>query len=317
MQIILVTGGTGLVGSGIRRISEEYIDKYKFIFMGSKDCNLMDYEETKEYFRGINPDYVIHLAANVGGLFKNMNYKVEMLDINLIINRNVLKCSHELGIKKLVSSLSTCIFPDKTTYPINEEMLHNGPPHYSNDAYAYAKRMLEIQSKTYQEQYGDNFICIIPTNIYGPHDNFNLEDGHVIPALINKCYNAKERGESFIVAGTGMPLRQFIYSEDLAKLIMYILLDYNKRDSIILSVNEEDEVSIKRIADIIAKKFDYREGLIFDGTKPDGQYQKTEDNRRLRSFLEDNNINFKFTDIEEGINRTVDWFIENYKNARK
>jgi GDP-L-fucose synthase len=317
MQIILVTGGTGLVGSGIRRISEEYIDKYKFIFMGSKDCNLMDYEETKEYFRGINPDYVIHLAANVGGLFKNMNYKVEMLDINLIINRNVLKCSHELGIKKLVSSLSTCIFPDKTTYPINEEMLHNGPPHYSNDAYAYAKRMLEIQSKTYQEQYGDNFICIIPTNIYGPHDNFNLEDGHVIPALINKCYNAKERGESFIVAGTGMPLRQFIYSEDLAKLIMYILLDYNKRDSIILSVNEEDEVSIKRIADIIAKKFDYREGLIFDGTKPDGQYKKTADNRRLRSFLEDNNINFKFTDIEEGINRTVDWFIENYKNARK
>ena len=317
MQIILVTGGTGLVGSGIRRISGEYLDKYKFIFMGSKECNLMDYEETKEYFRGINPDYVIHLAANVGGLFKNMNYKVEMLDINLIINRNVLKCSHELGIKKLVSSLSTCIFPDKTTYPINEEMLHNGPPHDSNDAYAYAKRMLEIQSKTYQEQYGDNFICIIPTNIYGPYDNFNLEDGHVIPALINKCYNAKERGESFMVAGTGKPLRQFIYSEDLARLIMYVLLKYDKRESIILSVNEDDEVSIKRIADIIAKKFDYRDGLIFDGTKPDGQYKKTADNRRLKSFLEDNNINFKFTDIEEGINKTIDWFIENYKNARK
>ena len=317
MQIILVTGGTGLVGSGIRRISGEYLDKYKFIFMGSKDCNLMDYEETKEYFRGINPDYVIHLAANVGGLFKNMNYKVEMLDINLIINRNVLKCSHELGIKKLVSSLSTCIFPDKTTYPINEEMLHNGPPHDSNDAYAYAKRMLEIQSKTYQEQYGDNFICIIPTNIYGPYDNFNLEDGHVIPALINKCYNAKESGESFMVAGTGKPLRQFIYSEDLARLIMYVLLKYDKRESIILSVNEDDEVSIKRIADIIAKKFDYRDGLIFDGTKPDGQYKKTADNRRLKSFLEDNNIDFKFTDIEEGINKTIDWFIENYKNARK
>ena len=317
MQIILVTGGTGLVGSGIRRISGEYLDKYKFIFMGSKDCNLMDYEETKEYFRGINPDYVIHLAANVGGLFKNMNYKVEMLDINLIINRNVLKCSHELGIKKLVSSLSTCIFPDKTTYPINEEMLHNGPPHDSNDAYAYAKRILEIQSKTYQEQYGDNYICIIPTNIYGPHDNFNLEDGHVIPALINKCYNAKERGESFIVAGTGKPLRQFIYSEDLARLIMYVLLKYDKRESIILSVNEDDEVSIKRIADIIVKKFDYREGLIFDGTKPDGQYKKTADNRRLKSFLEDNSIDFKFTDIEEGINKTIDWFIENYKNARK
>ena len=128
------------------------------------------------------------------------------------MNDNVLSCSHKYGIKKVVSCLSTCIFPDKTTYPINETMLHNGPPHLSNDAYAYSKRMLEVQSKAYQEQYGDNFICVIPTNIYGENDNYNLENAHVIPALIHKCYNAKKNNKKFIVCGTGSPLRQFIYS---------------------------------------------------------------------------------------------------------
>ena len=111
-----------------------------------------------------------------------------MLETNMAINMNVLKCCHKYRVKKVVSCLSTCIFPDKTSYPINEKMLHNGPPHHSNDAYAYAKRMLEVQSKAYREQYGCNFVCVIPTNIYGPRDNFSLEDGHVIPALIHRCF---------------------------------------------------------------------------------------------------------------------------------
>jgi len=317
MQIILITGGTGLVGSAINLISTEYSDRFKFIFMSSRDCDLMNYEETKDYFDKARPDYVIHLAANVGGLFKNMNQKVSMLDTNLIINRNVLKCSHEIGVKKLISCLSTCIFPDKTTYPINESMLHNGPPHTSNDAYAYAKRMLEIQSKTYQEEFNNDFICIIPTNIYGPFDNFNLKDGHVIPALINKCLNAREKGEPFIVAGTGKPLRQFIYSKDLARLIMLVLTNYNDRESIILSVNEEDEVSIGEIANIIAEKFEYQDRLIFDTTGSDGQYKKTADNNKLIRFLEETGVVFEFTNIKEGIEKTVDWFIANYDKARK
>ena len=130
--------------------------------------------------------------ACVGGLLKNMKYKVDMLEINLIINYNVIKCSYLHDVKKLVSCLSTCIFPDKTKYPINEEMLHNSPPHFSNDAYAYSKRILEIHSKAYQEQYNKNFICIIPTNIYGPNDKFSLENGHCIPSLIHRCYNSKK-----------------------------------------------------------------------------------------------------------------------------
>ena len=172
MKTILVTGGSGLVGKAIKSISENY--SYNFIFLSSKDCDLSDYEKTKLLFEKKKPNYVIHLAAYVGGLFKNMNFKVDMLEKNLLINYNVLKCCHDYKVEKVISCLSTCIFPDKTYYPIDETMLHDGPPHNSNDAYAYTKRMLEIHSKAYQEQYGDNFICVIPTNIYGPHDNYSF-----------------------------------------------------------------------------------------------------------------------------------------------
>ena len=224
---ILVTGGTGLVGSAIQKISSNY--NYEFIFVSSKNCDLTDYTNTYNYFLEKKPDYVIHLAANVGGLYKNMRKKVEIFEDNLKINMNVLKVCHLLKVKKVISCLSTCIFPDNISYPINEQNLHKGPPHKSNDAYSYAKRMLEVQSKIYNEQYNTNFICIIPTNIYGPYDNFNLLDSHVIPGLIHKGYISNNNNDSFMVYGSGKPLRQFIYSEDLVKIIMYILENYFKR----------------------------------------------------------------------------------------
>ena len=311
MDKILITGGSGLVGSAIKKISIEY-PSYQFIFASSKDCDFTNWENTIEYFRLIAPDYVIHLAANVGGLFKNMNYKVQMLEQNLLININVLKASHEIGVKKVVSCLSTCIFPDKVTYPIDESMLHIGPPHYSNDAYAYAKRLLEIQSYAYQQQYNDNFICVIPTNIYGESDNFHLENAHVIPALIHKCYLAKKTSTPFIVSGTGKPLRQFIYSQDLAKLIMIVLEKYNKKESIILSVDEKDEVSIGTVANIIAKYMDYN-NIEFNTSLSDGQFKKTANNKKLRDLVGD----FSFTPIKKGISNTVDWFITNYDACRK
>ena len=309
---VLVTGGTGLVGSAIKKISDNY-DNYTFFFISSKNCDLTNYERTKELFERLRPQYVIHLAANVGGLFKNMNHKVEMYEVNTLINLNVLKCAHLVGVKKCISCLSTCIFPDNTSYPINEEMLHNGPPHISNDCYAYAKRMLEVHSMAYNQQYGDDFVCVIPTNIYGPHDNFNLEDAHVIPALIHKCHLAKEAGEDFVVRGSGTPLRQFIYSEDLAVLIMRVLEDYQENGSIILSVSEEDEVSIKDIAIEIAKAFNYEERIVFDTSYSDGQYKKTADNRKLKNLIGD----YKFIGINEGIKKSVEWFLENYDSCRK
>jgi len=311
MKKILITGGSGLVGNAIKTIANNYC--YEFIFLSSKDCDLTNYTTTLNTFLIYMPDYVIHLAACVGGLFKNLKYKVDMFEKNILINTNVLKVCHEIKVKKVVSCLSTCIFPDKTTYPIDETMLHNGPPHFSNDAYAYAKRMLDIQSHAYQEQYNDNFICVIPTNIYGPYDNFNLQDSHVIPGLIHKCYLAKKKGEPFIIAGSGTPLRQFIYSEDLAKLILWALENYNEIEPIILSVPENDEKSINFIATTISKKFNYENNMMFDKEKPDGQFKKTANNSKLLGLIQ----NFEFTPIEDGISKTIDWFLRNYNICRK
>lgn len=311
-MIILVTGGFGLVGQAIQSIKHIYAN-YIFVFIGSDVCDLTNIVQTQKLFESVRPDFVIHLAACVGGLYKNMKYKVEMIEKNILINNNVLKCCHDYKVKKAVSCLSTCIFPDKITYPINETMLHDGPPHESNECYAYAKRMLEIQSKAYQQQYGDNFICVIPTNIYGEHDNFSLEDGHVIPSLIHKCYNAKKKKERFIIRGTGKPLRQFIYSKDLAELLMWALLEYEEKESIILSVGEKDEISIKQIGMEIAKQFNYEHMIEFNENYSDGQFKKTANNSKLMKL----NSKFTFTSIQDGIKKTVDWFLNNYEECRK
>jgi GDP-L-fucose synthase len=306
-KVVLVTGGSGLVGNGIKSVSDTfnsiYNKSYKFVYVSSKNYNLEIMSDTIKMFEKIKPTHVIHLAACVGGLFKNMNNKVDMLEKNLMINYNVVKCSHNYNVQKLVACLSTCIFPDKTTYPIDESMLHNGPPHPSNDSYAYAKRMLEVHCRAYRENYGDNFICITPTNIYGPHDNFDIENGHVLPALIHNCYLSKKVGKEFVVRGTGSPLRQFIYSHDLARLILWILDNYCG-DNVILSVPEENEISIGDVAKIIARAFDYENNMRFDTNYSDGQYKKTVSAGKILELVGD----FEFTSIESGIRETVSWF---------
>ena len=306
LKTILVTGGSGLVGNAIRNISSEYSNKYYFVFVSSKDYNLTKMDDTKNMFEKYKPNYVIHLAACVGGLFKNMNNKVEMLEENLMINYNVVKCCHDYGVDKLIACLSTCIFPDKSvTYPIDESMLHNGPPHSSNDAYAYAKRMLEIHCRSYREKYGDNFTCIIPTNIYGPHDNFHLENGHVLPSLIHKCFLSKQNNDDFIIRGTGKPLRQFIFSLDLAKIVM-IIFEKNVNENVIISVPEKDEISIGNLGKIIAETFNYSDRVAFDENYSDGQHKKTVEISKLQKIIGED---FLFTSINDGIKITVDWFI--------
>lgn len=317
---IIVTGGSGLVGQAIKTVvtNDSKSSQDSYVFLSSSNCDLTNYRETLTVFKKHSPDYVIHLAAYVGGLFKNMNQKVDMLEKNLQINYNLVKVCHEVNVKKVICCLSTCIFPDKTTYPIDESMLHNGPPHNSNDAYAYAKRMLEIHCNAYNEQYNSNFVCIIPTNIYGYYDNFSLKDAHVIPALIHKCYLAKKNGDKFIVCGTGKPLRQFIYSIDLAKLILIVLDHYQEKTPIILSVDEKDETSIAHIARIIAREFNYEHMLEFDTSFSDGQYKKTANNAKLKKVLENINNNnnnksqFEFTPLEKGLSKTIKWFINSY-----
>jgi GDP-L-fucose synthase len=306
---ILITGGSGLVGSAVKEISKNY--NYNFIFLSSKDGDLRYYQDTYDIFSKYNPDYVIHLAANVGGLYKNLKYRVEMLEDNIDINMNVLKCSHKFNVRKCISLLSTCIFPDKVEYPINEDMLHLGEPHNSNYPYAYAKRLLEIQSRVYREQYNSNFICLIPTNIYGPYDNYHLENSHVIPGLIHKCYLSKLHNKKFIIKGSGRPLRQFLYSIDLANIIMLSLESNKNIQNLIVSPTEE--TSIKDISTLIYQHINNKNELEFDKNSSDGQYKKTVDNTLLKSLFPD----FKFTNINIGISKSIEWFLNNYNNIKK
>lgn len=316
-MIVMVTGGSGLVGDAIRQYIENdggKKDNEIWIYLSSKDGDLRNRSDTETIFQKYQPTHVIHLAARVGGLFANMKHKVEFFRENILINDNVMECSRIYKVQKLVSFLSTCIFPDKTTYPIDETMLHNGPPHHSNAGYAYAKRLIDTMNYAYHEEYGCNYTSIIPTNIYGPNDNFSIDNGHVIPGLIHKCFIAQKNNTPFVIWGSGTPLRQFIYSADLAELTVWTLREYNNDPSpISLSVDESDEVSIKDVALAIAKAFDFNGEILFDTSKADGQYKKTASNAKLRRYRPD----YKFTSIQDGIQKSVDWLLQNYDTCRK
>jgi len=314
-KVILVTGGTGLVGRAIEIVVKggEGKPDEEWFFASSKDADLADKKSTEALFDKVKPTHVIHLAAMVGGLFRNLRYNLDFFRLNSRINDNVLHTSFERKVTKVVSCLSTCIFPDKTTYPIDETMVHNGPPHDSNFGYSYSKRMIDVQNKGYSVQHGCKFTSVVPTNVFGPHDNFNLEDGHVLPGLINKVYSAKRDNTPFTVWGTGKPRRQFIYSLDLARLIIWVLRDYPEIDPIILSVGEEDEISIKEAAELVVKGMDFKGEVKYDTSKADGQFKKTASNAKLRKYRKD----FQFTPIDQAIQETCKWFIDNYDKARK
>lgn len=315
-SVVLVTGGSGLVGSAIRKHVEGSAlpEGEEWVFLSSKDGDLRVRADAEAIFERHRPTRVIHLAARVGGLFANMAKKVEFFRENVLINDNVMECCRIYEVEKLVSFLSTCIFPDKTTYPIDETMLHNGPPHPSNEGYAYAKRLIDTMNRAYAEEYGCNFTSIIPTNIYGPDDNFSIQNGHVIPGLIHKCYIAKKSGGKFQIWGSGTPLRQFVYSLDLAELTVWVMREYHDPAPITLSVDESSEVSIRDVALSVARAMDFPESdIVFDTSKADGQFKKTAANSKLRSFKP----GYEFTTIDDGIKMSVDWFVENYETARK
>ncbi|KAG8934728.1 hypothetical protein FRC01_000774 [Tulasnella sp. 417] len=333
MSVILVTGGSGLVGQAIKYIVETEPVGSKFgkregetwVFATSKDGDLRDPKATETMFEKYKPTHVIHLAALVGGLFKNMKYKLTFLRDNMLINANILESSHNPDgaprpkIEKVISCLSTCVFPDKVTYPLDENKVHSGPPHDSNFGYAHAKRMVDVYNHAYKEEFGMNFTSAIPTNVFGPYDNFDLEDSHVIPGLIHKTYKIKKEIEAgnedakLTVAGTGKPLRQFIYSRDLAKLFIWMLREYDDVEPLILSVGEDEEVSIEEVAKAITKAFGIEGQYKFDTSRADGQFRKPATNAKLLSLI---GSDFKFTPFDEALQETVDWFLQNYETAR-
>ncbi|KAF6269796.1 hypothetical protein mRhiFer1_017719 [Rhinolophus ferrumequinum] len=283
---ILVTGGSGLVGRAIQKVVADgaTLPGEDWVFVSSKDADLT----------GLNPPLPTQRK-------------------NIHINDNVLHSAFEVGARKVVSCLSTCIFPDKTTYPIDETMIHDGPPHSSNFGYSYAKRMIDVQNRAYFQQHGCTFTAVIPTNVFGPHDNFNIEDGHVLPGLIHKVHLAKSSSSALTVWGTGKPRRQFIYSLDLARLLIWVLREYGEVEPIILSVGEEEEVSIQQAAEAVMEAMDFHGEVTFDTTKADGQFKKTASNSKLRAYLPD----FRFTPFKQAVQETCAWFTDNYEQARK
>ena len=299
-----------MVGKSLEDISKKY--NKEFIFLSSKDCDLTKIDEVDDLFKKINPDYIIHLAANVGGLYKNLRERTSMFKDNVRINENVLEMCHKYNVQRGIFCLSSCIFPYKPSkYPMNETMIHESEPHPSNEGYGYSKRMLEMQCRNYNKQYGREYICLIPVNLYGPYDNFSLEDSHVIPGLIHRLYLSKKNNTKFNMFGSGKPLRQFIYSYDFSKIILNTLFEYKDTKPIICC---DSEITIKDLTYLIAKYSDYNiNNIDNDISKSDGCLKKTVDGSYFKLIFPE----FKYTSLEEGIKETIEWFNKNYEKCRK
>jgi len=300
---ILVTGGNGLVGS-------EFIGD-KYFKPTSKEVDVRVTSEVNTLVGLNNFDSIIHCAGKVGGVGGNMKYKGEFFYDNIMMNTNIIESARLFGVKKLVAFLSTCVFPSEVDYPLTEKKIHLGPPHFSNDAYAYAKRMADVQIRAYKEQYGLNYKSVIPTNIYGPNDNYDIVNGHVIPSLIHKCFLARENNTDFTIWGTGTPLREFIFSQDVAKLTQWVLDNYEENEPIILSTSEE--ISIKEVVGVITELMNFKGNIKWDSSKPDGQFKKPSDNSKIKTYLPD----FKFTPLYDGLRETIEYFEKNYNIIRK
>lgn len=310
---ILVTGSSGLVGRAFQKVTAEkekgLAEPAEYVYLSSKDGDLTNEHDVRVLFETHRPDAIVHLAANVGGLYKNMHRCAAMFEDNLLMNTLLLKHARINGVKRIISVLSTCIFPDGVE-PLVEGALHNGPPHPSNEGYAYAKRMLEVHSRILNNKHGVHTVCLVPTNLYGPHDNFSLEDAHVIPALVRKCYEAKKLQRPFVVYGSGRPLRQFLYSEDFAGIIWGMLhspTSFVAPGSYICSPPSWQEVSIRHVATEVARAFDYEHAMVFDKSYSDGQYKKTVEPNAIFGRRE-------YKPVADGIRETVAWFVDAISN---
>jgi len=306
---ILITGGTGMIGISFADLKTPH----EILLVGREQADLLDNSQFIRLLQQEKPDAVIHLAAKVGGVKANTDYIADFYTQNIRINCNVLDACHYCGIEKVVSLLSTCVYPDASfvSYPLTEEQLHYGPPHASNFAYAHAKRMLDVQSRAYRQQFGCNFITAIPNNLYGPHDNYDLENSHVIPAIIRKIYEARQTGTPPIFWGDGESLREFTFSQDISKALLFLLENYN--DSIPINIGNTKEYSIEDIVKMICTLMEYDGEVVWDRTKPKGQYRKPSYNKK---FIDLGWKEEYYTELEEGLLQTIKHFIDNYPNLR-
>ena len=307
----LITGGSGMVG----------MQFHKGLAFGSSQ-DLRNKKIVNHLWDLYNPKQVIHCAAKVGGVGANMKANAEFFYDNVMMNTNVIEACRTHNTERAAFFLSTCIFPDKVEYPLTEDKIHLGPGHPSNYGYSYAKRMMEVQVRAYNEQYGTKYFCVIPCNIYGPYDNFNLEGGHVIPALIHKVYLARENNLPYVeVWGDGSPKREFIFSKDVAKITTELLEKTNFTGNIIIS--NPEEYSIKQLVNNIVTLMNYKGEIKWLTDKPNGQHRKPSSIAKLESVLgrkivnEDGRCDGNLTNLWDGLKETIEWFENNYPNVRK
>jgi GDP-L-fucose synthase len=301
--MLTITGGTGMVGSAFKRVLP------RAYYPSRWDMDLL--QPDVSFFA---EDNIIHLAAKVGGIKANMSAMGDFYYQNEKINQNVLQAAKDHNAKKVVSLLSTCVYPDAPyiTYPLTEDQLHMGPPHSSNFGYAYAKRMVDVMSRAYRQQYGCNFITAIPNNLYGENDNFDLENSHVIPALMRKIWEAKINKNPFVECwGDGSPLREFTYSEDIAHILLFLLEHYDEPTPI--NIGNTDEYSIKEVVEMLCGFLEYDGEVVWNTDKPAGQHRKPSSNQKLLDLGWDKAA---YTPLTMGLKKTCEWFIIEYPNVR-
>ena len=299
----LVTGSAGLLGAALKKIAVG-----DYYFADRMDADLTSHKETFALFKKIKPKRVIHLAAKVGGVEANKKFPGRFFYENMLINLNVFEIAKDLKVEKLVSFISTCVFPDAANYPLSSRDLHNGAPHSSNMGYAYAKRMLDVQSRAYNQEFGMNCITLVTANMYGPSDNWNIQSGHVVPSLIHKIYIAKNNNESLNVWGTGSPLREFIFAEDIARLTLFAMDEYDNQEPLLLS--NSIETSIRDLVEKIAELMNFKGKIDWDISKPNGQERKPSDDSPIRTLIP----SFEFTNLNDGLQTTIEWFERNYES---
>lgn len=301
---IYVAGHRGLAGSAIMRELQKR-GYTNIVTRSHAELELLDDSAVSAFFESEKPEYVFLAAARVGGIVANKTYPADFFRENIIVQTNVIHQAHLSGVKKLLFLGSSCIYPKLAPQPIKEEYLMTGPLEETNSGYALAKIAGIEMCQAYRRQYGSNFIAIMPTNLYGPYDNFSSERGHVLPALLRRFHEAKVSGAASVtVWGTGSPKREFLHSDDLGSACIFLMATYN--DPSIINVGAGVDVSIKQLAEEVRETVGYSGDIVWDSSKPDGTPRKLLDVTKLHSLGWHHTI-----DLPDGLKSTYEWYIKN------